>query len=66
MPDVRLEDGSRLFDQMQGTHATEFVTPEGRILIRPDGYIARIGSTEVAEYAGECTRRVHTTKRLVG
>jgi len=44
MPDVRLADGTRLFEQMRGTHATEFVMREGtRILIRPDGYIASIG-----------------------
>ena len=59
MPDARLEDGSRLFDQLRGTHATEIVTPEGaRILVRPDGYIASIGLTRVAEYAGEPTRIV--------
>jgi 2-polyprenyl-6-methoxyphenol hydroxylase-like FAD-dependent oxidoreductase len=59
MPDVRLEDGNRLFDHMRGHHATEFVTLEGsRILIRPDGYIAHIGSTHFAEYAGEPVRHV--------
>ena len=53
MPDARLEDGSRLFDHLRGHHATEFVTPEGpRLLIRPDGYIAHIGTTHFAEYAG--------------
>jgi 2-polyprenyl-6-methoxyphenol hydroxylase-like FAD-dependent oxidoreductase len=58
MPDARLEDGSRLLDHMRGHHATELVLPEGpRILIRPDGYIAHIGSTHFAEYAGEPTRR---------
>jgi len=62
MPDVRLEDGSRLFEHMRGHHATEFVTPEGsRILIRPDGYIAHIGSTHFAEYADEPIRRVRGT-----
>jgi len=59
MPDARLADGSRLFDQLRGTHATEVVTPEGaRILVRPDGYIASIGSVHVADYAGEPTRIV--------
>jgi 2-polyprenyl-6-methoxyphenol hydroxylase-like FAD-dependent oxidoreductase len=59
MPDARLEDGSRLFDHMRGSHATEIVTAEGiRILIRPDGYIAHIGSTHFAEYAGEPTREI--------
>ena len=59
MPDARLDDGSRLFDRLRGSHATELVTPEGpRILIRPDGYIAHIGSTHSAEYAGEPTRQL--------
>jgi 2-polyprenyl-6-methoxyphenol hydroxylase-like FAD-dependent oxidoreductase len=59
MPDARLEDGSRLFDHLRGHHATELVTPQGlRILIRPDGYIAHIGSTHFAEYAGQPTQQV--------
>jgi 2-polyprenyl-6-methoxyphenol hydroxylase-like FAD-dependent oxidoreductase len=57
MPDARLDDGRRLFDHLRGHHATELVTPRGpRILIRPDGYIAHIGSTHFAEYAGVPTR----------
>ena len=66
MPDVRLEAGSRLFAQMRGTHATELETPEGRILIRPDGYIASIGGTAPSEYAGETVRRVQTANRVGG
>ena len=59
MPDGRLNDGSRLFDHLHGGHATEIVTPDGpRILIRPDGYIAHIGTTHFAEYAGEPTREI--------
>jgi|SRR5262245_49861249 len=59
MPDARLDDGKRLFDHLRGSHATELVTPDGpRILIRPDGYIAHIGSAHFAEYAGEPTREV--------
>ena len=59
MPDVRLADGSRLFEHMRGPHATELATPEGpRILIRPDGYIAHIGVKQFAEYAGEPTRSI--------
>jgi 2-polyprenyl-6-methoxyphenol hydroxylase-like FAD-dependent oxidoreductase len=62
MPDGRLDDGSRLFDHLRGHHATELVTPDGsRILIRPEGYIAHIGSTRFAEYAGEPTRQVRGT-----
>ena len=57
MPDIRLADGSRLFEQMRGPHATEIVTTEGpRILIRPDGYIAHIGMKRFAEYAGKPTQ----------
>jgi len=60
MPDVRLADGTRLFDEMRGTHATEFTTRDGtRILIRPDGYIASIGGQPVAAFAGEPTHRVN-------
>jgi 2-polyprenyl-6-methoxyphenol hydroxylase-like FAD-dependent oxidoreductase len=59
MPDVRLSDGTRLFEQMRGTHATEFTTRDGtRILIRPDGYIASIGTQHVTSYASEPTHRV--------
>jgi len=59
MPDVRLADGTRLFEQMRGTHATEFVMRDGtRILIRPDGYIASIGTTPATSYAGEPIHRV--------
>jgi 2-polyprenyl-6-methoxyphenol hydroxylase-like FAD-dependent oxidoreductase len=62
MPDTRLEDGSRLFEHLRGPHATEFVTLDGpRILVRPDGYIAHIGSTQCSEYAGEPTRQVRGT-----
>jgi 2-polyprenyl-6-methoxyphenol hydroxylase-like FAD-dependent oxidoreductase len=62
MPDARLDDGGRLFDHLRGRHASEFVTPEGtRILIRPDGYIAHIGSTHFPEYAGEPTHQVRGT-----
>jgi 2-polyprenyl-6-methoxyphenol hydroxylase-like FAD-dependent oxidoreductase len=62
MPDLRLEDGSRLFDHLRGHQATEFFTPEGpRLLIRPDGYIAHIGTTLFTEYAGEPIRTIHGT-----
>jgi 2-polyprenyl-6-methoxyphenol hydroxylase-like FAD-dependent oxidoreductase len=62
MPDLRLEDRSRLFDHLRGHQATEFVTPEGsRLLIRPDGYIAHIGTTHFTEYGGEPIRSIHGT-----
>jgi hypothetical protein len=63
MPDARLDDGSCLFDHLRGTHATELMTPEGlRILIRPDGYVAHIGSTHLAEYAGEPIRQIRASR----
>jgi 2-polyprenyl-6-methoxyphenol hydroxylase-like FAD-dependent oxidoreductase len=63
MPDAHLEDGSRLLDHLRGSHATELVAPEGnRILIRPDGYIAHIGATHFAEYAGEPTREIRASR----
>jgi 2-polyprenyl-6-methoxyphenol hydroxylase-like FAD-dependent oxidoreductase len=59
MPDMKFSDGTRLFEQMRGTHATELITRDGtRILIRPDGYIASIGPQPVASYAGEPTRPI--------
>ena len=65
MPDARLDDGSRLFDHLRGPQSTELVTSEGpRILIRPDGYIAHIGTTEFSEYAGGPTRQVRSTMVL--
>jgi 2-polyprenyl-6-methoxyphenol hydroxylase-like FAD-dependent oxidoreductase len=61
LPDARLDDGSRLFDHLRGPHATELVTADGpRILVRPDGYIAHIGSTHFGEYAGGPTREVRS------
>jgi 2-polyprenyl-6-methoxyphenol hydroxylase-like FAD-dependent oxidoreductase len=65
MPNVRLADGSRLFDAMRGIHATEVVTRENlRILVRPDGYIASVGSQTTNKYAGEFTRRVECLAEL--
>lgn len=59
MPDLRLADGSRLFERLRGRHATELVTAGGpRILIRPDSYIAHIGLKEFPEYAGESTQHI--------
>lgn len=59
MPDGRLNDGSRLFDHLHGGHATEIITPDGRrILVRPDGYTANIGTTHFAEFAGQPTREI--------
>jgi 2-polyprenyl-6-methoxyphenol hydroxylase-like FAD-dependent oxidoreductase len=60
MPDVRLPDGSRLFEHLRGSHATELVSDERtRILIRPDGYIAYIGPRQFDEYGGERIHVIH-------
>ena len=60
MPGSMMAAGSSII--CAGSHATELVTPDGtRILIRPDGYIAHIGSTAFVEYAGEPTRKVCST-----
>jgi 2-polyprenyl-6-methoxyphenol hydroxylase-like FAD-dependent oxidoreductase len=59
MPNLHVANGNELFDEMRGTHATEVITQAGaRILIRPDGYIASIGTQPTEEYAGERTRTV--------
>jgi len=59
MPDARLADGRRLFDHLRGGHAIELVTPDGtRILIRPDGYVACIGATQISQYAGATVRQL--------
>jgi len=59
MPDLRLADGSRFFEHMRGCHATELISDRGpQILIRPDGYIACIGSKHFGEYMGEPTHVV--------
>jgi 2-polyprenyl-6-methoxyphenol hydroxylase-like FAD-dependent oxidoreductase len=59
MPDGRLDDGSRLFDHLRSGSPTELVIPkETRILIRPDGYIAHIGSEHFTEYAGESVSEI--------
>ena len=59
MPNLQLANGNKLFDEMRGTHATEILTRTGaRVLVRPDGYIASIGTQPTEEYAGERTRTV--------
>jgi len=59
MPNLQLPNGNQLFEEMRGTHATEVLTKTGaRILVRPDGYIASIGTRPSEEYAGERTRTV--------
>jgi 2-polyprenyl-6-methoxyphenol hydroxylase-like FAD-dependent oxidoreductase len=59
MPNLQLANGKKLFDEMRGTHATEVLTKTGaRILVRPDGYIASIGTQPTEEYAGERTHTV--------
>lgn len=61
MPNLQLFNGNKLFDEMRGTHATEVLTKTGaRILVRPDGYIASIGTQPTEEYAGERTHTVQS------
>lgn len=60
MPDRRLDDGSRLFDQFRRPVATLLIERNGtRILVRPDGYVASIGNADVADYAGAALNVVH-------
>lgn len=64
MPDRRLADGSRLFEHLRGCHATELIAEgEPRILIRPDGYIASIGSDGLGKLAGHSVHTVRTAIR---
>jgi len=66
MPNLQLANGNKLFDEMRGTHATEVLTKTGaRILVRPDGYIASIGTEPTEEYAGEPTRTVQCPADLM-
>jgi hypothetical protein len=59
MPDMKVADGTRLFEHLQGSHATQVTTREGvPILIRPDGYIASLGAATPV-YMGEGVRTVH-------
>ena len=69
MPDARLDDGSRLFDHLRGPHATAVAMEDGTtILVRPDGYIASIGSGKTTEYAGQAVKvvRERSTQVLNG
>ena len=69
MPDARLDDGSRLFDHLRGPHATAVAMEDGTtILVRPDGYIASIGSGKTTEYAGQAVKvvRARSTQVLNG
>jgi 2-polyprenyl-6-methoxyphenol hydroxylase-like FAD-dependent oxidoreductase len=63
MPDARLQDGTRLFDRLRGTHATEILAAPGHhILVRPDGYIAHIGPERCDQYAGERTQQIEAAQ----
>ncbi len=53
MPDGKLPDGRRVFDVLRHANATQFTRADGlKILVRPDGYIARISTDDTSEYAG--------------
>lgn len=57
--DRLLPDGSRLFDHLRHTGATQLIRRNApHILIRPDAYVAEIGSREVVSYYGEAVRKV--------
>ena len=70
IPDARLDDGSRLFDHLRGPHATEVQMPEGtHILVRPDGYVARIDRNDTApvtNYASMPVKSVRVSLRIGG
>ena len=67
MPNLQLANGNKLFDEMRGTHATEVLARTGaRILVRPDGYIASMGTQPTEEYAGEPTRTVEYPADAIG
>ena len=67
MPDLRLACGASLFGEMRGAHATVVVATTGvRVLVRPDGYIASIGTQPIEHYAGERTRTVTLSKPSSG
>lgn len=49
MPDTRLSDGRRLFEAMRGHRALQVIAGDGvTLLVRPDGYIAHIGSGDTS------------------
>lgn len=54
MPDFKLSNGSRLFEQLRHPHPTQLMKRNGEfILIRPDGYIGEIGTREIKSYFGQ-------------
>jgi len=60
MPNMRLRDGTKLFQHLRGPHATEVITPlHTHILVRPDGYIASIGSDRTIHWFGQTIHTVH-------
>lgn len=59
MPDQRLTDGRRLYEAMRQGGATQVTCSDGEpILVRPDGYIARIGGPVVDQYFGHNVQHV--------
>jgi 2-polyprenyl-6-methoxyphenol hydroxylase-like FAD-dependent oxidoreductase len=54
-----LPDGSRLFDHLRHTGATQLIRRNApHILIRPDAYVAEISRREADSYYGEQVRKV--------
>jgi 2-polyprenyl-6-methoxyphenol hydroxylase-like FAD-dependent oxidoreductase len=59
IPDRLLPDGSRLFDHLRHTGATQLIRRNApHILIRPDAYVAEIGRREVGSYFGDAVHKV--------
>ena len=51
--DGRLKDGRRLYDFLRNPSATQLARSDGiRVLVRPDGYVAELGTRPVSHYAG--------------
>jgi 2-polyprenyl-6-methoxyphenol hydroxylase-like FAD-dependent oxidoreductase len=65
LPDGRSKNGERVFDLLRHPGATEFTLGDGfKCLVRPDGYIARIGRESTDTYGGLPVRRAEWAPRL--
>lgn len=63
MPDQRLGDGRRLYEAMRHGGATQVMRADGdHILVRPDGYIAALGGSEIASYHGHNVVQVRAVR----
>lgn len=63
IPDQRLADGRRLYEAMRHGGATQIMRSNRKhILVRPDAYIAEIGSKEVSTYYGHEVVKVDASR----